>query len=370
MKYDAITLDTNIFRDNGYRLESGLLAQLAQFKTSATKFVLSEIVHRELRRHLLAEVDRRREALLLAAKKARRAGLIPPEHVDALMSICEAAASPVDVVDSRLSHFSQDTGMTLLSVANVTAAELFEGYFAISPPFEAFGDKKKEFPDAAALTSLDHWARDHQLRLLAVTRDRGWADFAVKSDHIAVQPTLGEALSLFQEQHTQAYEFVVALLQATAGGKAQTFRLGLEEAVADSLAELDVDADFSTDETVSSDTVKLTLGTVRLTGRDNNQSFAVVRAGSKSVVFTMLITAEFSAETAVQFIGTVYDRGDEYIYEDDVITAESWFESDLLVELDTEGLFPMLKSIELIHPPTEVDFGHVESWEHAQAQRG
>jgi hypothetical protein len=62
MEYDAITIDTNIFTQNGYFLEGGILGQMSQFKEGAATFVLSEIVIREIHRHLKtqAKISHRR----------------------------------------------------------------------------------------------------------------------------------------------------------------------------------------------------------------------------------------------------------------------------------------------------------------------
>lgn len=52
MKYDAITLDTSIFDRYDLALEAGMLKQMEQFQGGNSQFVLSEIVIREVHRHL------------------------------------------------------------------------------------------------------------------------------------------------------------------------------------------------------------------------------------------------------------------------------------------------------------------------------
>ena len=52
MEYDAITLDANIFIRNALNLEGGMLQQLHQFKRGSVQFILSEIIIRELVKHL------------------------------------------------------------------------------------------------------------------------------------------------------------------------------------------------------------------------------------------------------------------------------------------------------------------------------
>ncbi|MPZ35790.1 MAG: hypothetical protein GEV13_33325 [Rhodospirillales bacterium] len=119
MRYDAITLDTNIFADNGYRLESGLLAELSQFKKDFPKFVLSDVVHRELRLHLVAAVTDQRTKLLSAAKRARNAQLLSPSDVDTITKICEAAATPDVAVEGRLTKFAAETGLQIIGTPHL-----------------------------------------------------------------------------------------------------------------------------------------------------------------------------------------------------------------------------------------------------------
>jgi hypothetical protein len=52
MAYDAITIETNNLHHSGISLETGLLGQLEQFKDAPVDFVLSEIVTREVLKHL------------------------------------------------------------------------------------------------------------------------------------------------------------------------------------------------------------------------------------------------------------------------------------------------------------------------------
>lgn len=47
MKYDVLTIDTQVIHANGFDLEGGLLAQIAQFRDGSTRFVLSRVTLRE-----------------------------------------------------------------------------------------------------------------------------------------------------------------------------------------------------------------------------------------------------------------------------------------------------------------------------------
>lgn len=163
MRYDAITLDTNIFTDGGYRLESGLSGQLSQFKTGSARFVLSEIVYRELRRHLIKGSQERRDKLISTMNSARFHGFLPPEQSQRLVDICNTASSAEDVVEKRLQAFASANAMEIIPASGASSEDVLRLYFSPSPPFEPSGAKKEEFPDAIALLSLEAWAKDHDL---------------------------------------------------------------------------------------------------------------------------------------------------------------------------------------------------------------
>ena len=80
--YDAITVDTNIFDEQQLNLEGGLLKQLYQFKDGSPKFVLSEIVVREVGRHLQDRAQKTNTALSSAIARSGGDGLFSPEEVE------------------------------------------------------------------------------------------------------------------------------------------------------------------------------------------------------------------------------------------------------------------------------------------------
>jgi len=369
MPYDAITLDTNVFTENGYGLEHGLLAQLSQFKAGAPRFVLSDIVRRELCRHLLAAAAEHRRKLISTVKRARNSGLLPPSDVDTLVEICEAAAEPEDVVDERLATFAAATGMSIVEAEDIKLSEVLNRYFSAWPPFELHGDKKKEFPDAIALMSLDKWAVANGLRLLAVSNDRGWSAYAETSQYIDVQKDLATALSMFQEQHTQAQAFVTALIDAANKGRAKALLTELQDTVAELLSDIDVAAEFDSNEHVSHDTVGIKIDSLFLTGHDDNTSISIVRTGANRIVFTVLVTVNIWASTTFTFSDWADEQG-TYNYDESSEEVDDWFETDLLIEIKTAGIFPAIVSVEMVHPPQEVNFGRVESTAYYEARRG
>lgn len=369
MRYDAITLDTNIFTDGGYRLESGLFSQLSQFKTGSARFVLSEIVYRELRRHLIKGSQERRDKLISTVNSARFHGFLPPEQSQRLVDICNTASSAEDVVEKRLQAFAAANAMEIIPASGASIEDVLRLYFSPSPPFEPSGAKKEEFPDAIALLSLEAWAKDRDLKLLAVSDDGGWAAYATTSSHLDVQKDFATALATFQEQHTEAQGFVTALLTAASEGRARTLIDDIEKALTDPVASLEVRADLHSSEHIKASLVELELEGIKLSGHDGKIAFKIVRTGSNRIVFTVLATLNVGASVGVTFQSWDEETGDYQDYDEVGYAMGDWFESDLMIEMSTDGLFPEIEHVELLEPIDEVDFGFVQSAQEYQARR-
>ena len=60
---DAIAIDTSIFDKEQLKLQSGRLAHLAQFKERGYPVLVSEINYRELKKHLVAKIQKGLESV-------------------------------------------------------------------------------------------------------------------------------------------------------------------------------------------------------------------------------------------------------------------------------------------------------------------
>jgi len=258
--------------------------------------------------------------------------------------------------------------MEIISISDMKMGELFDHYFAASAPFEPSGEKKKEFPDAVALMSLEAWAKANDLRLLAISKDRGWINYAKNSTHIDVQEDLASALSTFQEQQIQARDFVSGLVAAAIDGRAHTFRVAVEQALIETVQELELAAEARSNEEFSYDRVDLEVLNTKLTDHAGATFITVVRTGTSRIVFTVLTTVTVLAKATFTFSGWDDDHG-KYDYEDSYLESEDWFEAELLIDLNIAGSFPEIAKIELIHPPQEIDFGRIESSAYYDAGR-
>ena len=59
----AITVDTTVFDDAGMRLDRGLFSQLMQFGRHPATLVISEVVLKEINRHLVGSLNVKRRGL-------------------------------------------------------------------------------------------------------------------------------------------------------------------------------------------------------------------------------------------------------------------------------------------------------------------
>ena len=116
-------------------------------------------------------------------------------------------------------------------------------YFAPSAPFQSSGAKKSEFPDAIALLSLEAWAKTRERKILAISKDTGWAEFADHSDWIDVERDFAEALQSLQLHAEKTKEIVTSLLVKLGAGKLPDLAKDISDEVAKAVGELNVHAE-------------------------------------------------------------------------------------------------------------------------------
>lgn len=199
-EYDAILLDTSIYRNYKYKFESGVLKALSQFKESDVDFLMTDIIFREALSHLNESIDKAKsqlESSLLDAIEhlffdgselnSHRENLLNKELLDTLAK-------------NRIDKFIERCGISVLKTEEYASIkDLFDMYFCFTAPFEEKKAKKNEFPDAAVLLTAEGWAKENNKYILAVSRDGGWKSFCDKSAHIDYTEELPQALACFQK---------------------------------------------------------------------------------------------------------------------------------------------------------------------------
>jgi hypothetical protein len=138
----ALTFDTQAVEWNSFNFEGGLLAKLERFKDGPVRVVVSEVVVRELERHLIEKTREARKRI----EEARKAG--------ALFGIAAGARSsshdldPDGIARARLEKFLKAIGAEVIPCGGVSNQTLLDLYFNRHPPFSVSKDKELPSPEA------------------------------------------------------------------------------------------------------------------------------------------------------------------------------------------------------------------------------
>jgi hypothetical protein len=364
MQYDAITLDTTVFDKHGLYLEGGMLAQLSQFKDGFVEFVLSEIVIREVRAHLVNAGEGAREALEKAIKGSVRHAFLSASAVAQLSGIFDSALSGEDAVKSRLHDFQASTGFSIVPATGADIKELVRRYFGPVAPFESSKKKKNEFPDAIALLSLEAWALAKGKKILAISEDNGWAEFSKDSEWIDVEKDLAAALQKLQQHTGEAMAFMRSLLADLDAGKSQDLLQQIVDGVADAVSEMDVVAEASSAFFIEASEVILKSEDVRFFHDGEQYAVTIVQIGKGKIVGKVGVSIAATAEA--NFSLAIWDSIDKEYVSMGSNSAQTEVEFDAAALITIEGDFNAdspeinVSKVELIEGIDSIDFGEVE----------
>ncbi|MCA0367937.1 MAG: PIN domain-containing protein [Proteobacteria bacterium] len=365
MPYRALTIDTNVAYGGGFDFEHGLLRQLQQFHGTDGRFILSVIVEAEILKRLREMTSSTRDKFVSVTQDAFDRRLLGDDFRQAADTLTAALVEPRAAARAHLDDFLQTTGATLVPVDLAPMADLVGMYFDSTAPFEASGAKKAEFPDAIALLSLDACARRNG-KVLAVSRDKGWREFAEQTIHLDVVESLGAALAVFQEQAAaeKAAKSVGAVLGRVRAGELQDLAAELTSRLEMRTEELDPDISADSHHQLDFELTGLAFNSYVLAGEpDDDFDVTVVRIedGLIAVTAPVLIRATVQASFHLLHWDSI-DR--EYIslgnqYEE----REAEFSFDALISLvgDINELDTLqIDDVELVNGSADVDFGEIE----------
>lgn len=346
----AISVDTCIYQQHGFRLESGQLRHLEQFSGTPGVVVMSDVVQHEVLAHMVNEAVKAKSKLKGALEDARdhwptAAGAPTPSDI--------LGTETAEVVTAgRLDAFLCRCGGEVINASGrVDIADLMKRYFQPSLPFERSGDKKHEFPDAVALIALESWAEEHNKPILLVSNDRGWRAFAEASNRLSWVAELGEALELFQKRdatRTQLVAHVTALLEAEAeswgGLRELASLLNSTMWVEDASAMFDYEVDLQVDVTEVKFVDDPVQGSLRAIDYSN---------GALTVIGKFEATA--SVEATFDFVMDGVDLGGCVVSEGKTVNFEA-----LITFEEPGGNELQAVDIELVRRTHKLDFGHIE----------
>lgn len=293
-KIGALSLDTSIFDKLGRNLNSQPLLSLAQFRHGPTTFVLSEVVVGELKAHLARDASKAKQEL---ATKVKGIGTHWHRHADlaAVESLLGVDGSSSDFTDEFFEAFQNAVGPVIVGVHTVESADLLKRYLAGHPPFGDKEAKKREFPDALAVISLEAWARDAKTIMLVVSCDGGWREFCDRSEHLVCMDELPPALNLFNEDAEVIVQRILARLDA---GHAKELGQAIDVSLESFFEEAEIGVDADSHAHFEIDVVEPEVNSWRIYNRDQAD---VIFADREQLVFSIPIHADVSFGITFRF---------------------------------------------------------------------
>jgi len=364
MRYSAVTIDTNIVTNNGYNLEGGLLARLFQFNGGSTTFVIPEIVIREINKHLIDQAKETRSRLDQVVSKYAFHGLLGSEQITKIREIGAQSLEPRAAARQRIHSFLQNTGGSIIKCEETNIKDLVKLYFDAQAPFELAGNKKNEFPDAIALLSLEAWAKKEDKKILAISKDVGWHNFAKNSVWIDVEPDLAKALELLQEHADTARQLISELIGSAVRGDRPEITETIRDFLRQEISSSSYYAEANAAHRVETDYVEGFFEEFEF--RDIGSSefdIDIVEMGENKIVASIKIDvkAKFTADFSFYMYDSI-DKDEIGMGSSDAQTEE---EFELSVLLTFTGDFSNLSEVELsdveaVDMIDTIDFGYVE----------
>lgn len=355
----ALTIDTNVFDKYGCNLEYVVFRKLDQFAASAVRVVFSEIVVREVVRHIADEAAESQRSLKKALSAHGKRWKFDPAAVapGANYRMDDDAAM---VANQQFEDFRGAVSGVVIPALGVNdrTQEVLDRYFAVVTPFENKDAKKNEFPDAFALMSLEAHARRENILVLCVSAGKGWADFCAQSDRLVCIGDLNQALSFFNTSGRLVAEASINLLRA---GQTEEITSAIEGALQSRLDDVDFHADGWSSVDFETEPLSACLQSVNWEGA---ASPVVIAADADIVTFTTRVTALVSFEASFRFeVRDGIDR-DYVSLGSEEVSKEASVEFELVITVPRgpeEGLEPI--EVEVARRHIQIDFGTVEPFQ-------
>ncbi|AMP39254.1 PIN domain-containing protein [Ralstonia solanacearum] len=358
----ALTIDTSIFEKNGLALESGLLAQLEQFRESDFELVIANTVASEVKRHLAKNATEATKALRTALTHTAKHRALSVAHQEELTALTRLAVADDDArARKRFDDWAHRAGADVIhedSFASI--GEVMRRYEAGEPPFAETGEKKQEFPDAVALSTLEGWAEDRDTRILAVAHDKDWQRYGAQSKRLVVVDDLADALATIQGLGA-AREPAVRLATLFVAGDAVGLRTAVLEAARNQVDKfefrVEADSQFAVEdegieatvEDIGLDIPDATGTTLDTISHDDGQ--AVIKVSGTA---SLHIEAHFSFEKFDSIDRDYVSMGSATI----PVDVEIEFEALVTVQIDADGL--TIDGVELLPVTHNMHFNDIE----------
>lgn len=209
-----VTIDTNIFEANQFNFgtDSTMSLLVKNVQNGKIKLVLSNIVIREVEKHICQRVDN----ICGKARKLRKEYLdiLPEQYLTEIgMGLYVQIPEKEPIHQSAkevFEKFLNDCNVERLDSCGINLEEILDNYFAVRPPFENGEKKRKEFPDAFIAEEIKkRFGSDETVAI--ISQDKGFKNACNNSKNHIFFSSLGElynALSKNEEEYTAALKLI------------------------------------------------------------------------------------------------------------------------------------------------------------------
>lgn len=327
---------------------------------------MSEIVARELHAHVTKKATDARSQIAKGLRIGSAHLVLDSERIEEAEKLLIPKETDPEISKARIDNFIKNTGAEIIPASgHVELDDVIKKYFNSEPPFSESGKKKSEFPDAIALMSLETWAKENHIKLLAVSDDKDWETFGRKSKNIDVVKDLALAIAIFQPQN-EAVNYCQSVSNSLPNNKPKNLYSLIQKHVSDSVPNIVADPEaWSQFYWEAEDLVEIKYQDFEFIVDEDNQALLwPIQAQETSIVIEARIYV--NAIASCSFSLAVQDSIDkDYLPMGGSTASIPWgFEADALITL--EGDFKEhpddveLTKFELSSFPSVIDFGDLE----------
>jgi len=177
---DIIFLDTSIFEANNF-LEGKRIQEVYKLaERGDIKVILPELTYDEIVNRISKNIDESSQKFKKYRDDTRILRNVP--SLSQKFEPFDSENAKQELCSILIDRFSK-SNFEIVDYPTLNIKEIFVSYFEQKFPFGS-GAKKSEFPDAFALKSVEHWAQEHGVKVLAFAKDKDILNY--KSTHLEI----------------------------------------------------------------------------------------------------------------------------------------------------------------------------------------
>lgn len=170
------TIDTNVFCACNFRFDRSPL-KLHPIQYDDLLFVVPEVIYYEIKNKYIESHNWIHDV----EKKLRKSSIL---KINKLYNEFEALNLEEECTIALDKFLTSKRSIILNANQYADFGQILKMYFETLAPFEGNKEKKYEFPDAIALSTLEGYGEQMERNILAISSDRGWINYCEKSKRI------------------------------------------------------------------------------------------------------------------------------------------------------------------------------------------